>query len=59
MTAAWNSGRSLLVFREGCFMRILMFSWEYPPRVIGGLARHVHELAGAMARCAEVHVITC
>lgn len=40
-------------------MRILMFSWEYPPRVIGGLARHVHELAGAMARCAEVHVITC
>ncbi len=40
-------------------MRILMFSWEYPPRVIGGLARHVCELARAMARCAEVHVITC
>jgi len=25
-------------------MRILMFSWEYPPHVVGGLGKHVAEL---------------
>jgi glycogen synthase len=31
-------------------MRVLMLSWEYPPVVVGGLGRHVHALAEAMAR---------
>jgi glycogen(starch) synthase len=26
-------------------MKILMVSWEYPPVVVGGLGRHVHQLA--------------
>jgi glycosyltransferase involved in cell wall biosynthesis len=26
-----------------------MFSWEFPPRVVGGLARHVHDLTVALA----------
>ena len=26
-------------------MRILMLSWEYPPRVVGGIARVVHDLS--------------
>lgn len=40
-------------------MRILMLSWEYPPKVVGGLARHVHELSEALAeRGHEVHVLT-
>lgn len=30
-------------------MKILMVSWEYPPVVIGGLGRHVHHLATAIA----------
>ncbi|MGE5695759.1 MAG: glycosyltransferase family 4 protein [Candidatus Sericytochromatia bacterium] len=30
-------------------MRVLMLSWEYPPVVIGGLGRHVHHLATALA----------
>ncbi|HKE51084.1 MAG TPA: glycosyltransferase family 4 protein [Actinomycetes bacterium] len=30
-------------------MRVLMLSWEYPPVVYGGLGRHVHALAEAMA----------
>ena len=34
-------------------MKILMVSWEYPPVVIGGLGRHVHHLATALA--AEGH----
>ncbi|HHW13761.1 MAG TPA: glycosyltransferase family 4 protein [Firmicutes bacterium] len=40
-------------------MRILMLSWEYPPKVVGGLARHVQELSEALAeRGHEVHVLT-
>ncbi|MFM9033162.1 MAG: glycosyltransferase family 4 protein [Mycobacterium sp.] len=30
-------------------MKILMISWEYPPVVIGGLGRHVYQLATALA----------
>lgn len=40
-------------------MRILMLSWEYPPKVVGGLARHVQELSEALVeRGQEVHVLT-
>lgn len=39
--------------------RILMLAWEYPPRIIGGLARVVYFLSREMVKngC-EVHVIT-
>ncbi len=40
-------------------MRILMLAWEYPPRIIGGLARVVYFLSQEMAKLGhEVHVIT-
>jgi glycogen(starch) synthase len=40
-------------------MRILMFSWEYPPRSVGGLAQHVYDLTTALAKAGdEVHLIT-
>lgn len=40
-------------------MRIFMLSWEYPPRIIGGLSRHVEGLSKALALMGhEVHVIT-
>jgi len=39
--------------------RALILSWEYPPVVEGGLARHVRKLAeGLAARDVEVHVLT-
>ncbi len=47
---------------EGSFvLRILMLSWEYPPRIVGGIARHVEELAWELAALpdTEVHVVTC
>ncbi len=31
-------------------MRILMFSWEYPPHVVGGIGTHVNSLIPALAR---------
>ncbi|MHB8155936.1 MAG: 1,4-alpha-glucan branching protein domain-containing protein [Desulfocucumaceae bacterium] len=40
--------------------RIIMLSWEYPPRSVGGLGRHVYELSRALAGLGiEVHVFTC
>lgn len=30
-------------------MRVLMFSWEFPPHVVGGLGKHVAELAPGLA----------
>jgi len=40
-------------------LKILMLSWEFPPRIVGGLARHVGELSLAMAKAGmEVDVIT-
>ena len=39
--------------------RILILSWEYPPLIEGGLARHVRKLSEALvASGEEVHVLT-
>jgi len=39
--------------------RVLILSWEYPPLIEGGLARHVRKLSEAMVeRDVEVHVLT-
>jgi glycosyltransferase involved in cell wall biosynthesis len=41
-------------------MRVLHLSWEFPPRIIGGVASHVFDLSRALARRGlEVHVLTC
>jgi len=40
-------------------MKVLMLSWEYPPKNVGGLAQHVYHLSKALAKHgAEVHIIT-
>ncbi|MNI07651.1 Glycogen synthase [compost metagenome] len=40
--------------------RVLMLAWEYPPRVIGGLAHAVCHLSRHLALAGlEIHVITC
>ncbi len=39
--------------------RVLILSWEYPPLIEGGLARHVRKLSeGLVAEGVEVHVLT-
>ena len=39
--------------------RILILSWEYPPLIEGGLARHVRKLSEALVeQGTEVHVLT-
>ena len=40
-------------------LTVLLLSWEYPPVVEGGLARHVRKLAeNLVADGVEVHVLT-
>lgn len=40
-------------------MKVLMLSWEYPPKSVGGLAQHVYDLTNALAESGiEVHLIT-
>jgi glycogen synthase len=39
--------------------RVLILSWEYPPLIEGGLARHVRKLSESLAeQGTEVHVLT-
>src|SRR5512136_1861786 len=41
-------------------LSVLMLSWEFPPRIIGGISSHVYDLSMALARRnVTVHVITC
>lgn len=41
-------------------MRILMLTWEYPPRIVGGISRVVYDLAQKLGENgSEVHVVTC
>lgn len=41
-------------------MRVVMLSWEYPPKTVGGLAQHVYDLTLALVReGVEVHLFTC
>ena len=40
-------------------MKILMLTWEYPPRVVGGIARVVHDLSKTLLKDGhEVTVVT-
>ncbi|NJL65335.1 MAG: glycosyltransferase family 4 protein [Methylacidiphilales bacterium] len=40
-------------------MKILGLSWEFPPRIIGGIARHVGELYPELVKLGhDVHIIT-
>ena len=38
----------------------MMFSWEFPPRIIGGISPHVFFLSKSLAKNGvKVHVVTC
>ena len=41
-------------------MRILMFSWEYPPHVVGGLGKHAAELLPPLGNLpgVDLHLVT-
>ena len=40
-------------------MRVLMLTWEYPPHIVGGMGKHVMDLAPALADVGvELHVLT-
>ena len=40
-------------------MRAVIFSWEYPPRIVGKLAQYVNVLAGELVKNhVETHIVT-
>ena len=40
-------------------MKILMLTWEYPPRIVGGIARVVHDLSKRLIKDGhDVTVVT-
>ena len=40
-------------------MKILALAWEFPPRIVGGIARHVAELYPEIAKLGyEIHLLT-
>lgn len=40
-------------------MRVMMLSWEYPPRIVGGISPHVFDLSKELVKLGiELHVIT-
>jgi glycosyltransferase involved in cell wall biosynthesis len=41
-------------------LSVMMLSWEFPPRIIGGISPHVHYLSKSLAKNGtKVYVITC
>jgi len=41
-------------------LSVMMLSWEFPPRIIGGISPHVYYLSKSLARNGvKVYVITC
>jgi glycogen(starch) synthase len=41
-------------------LSVMMFSWEFPPRVIGGISPHMYFLSKSLAKeGVKVHVVTC
>ncbi|MFQ6081636.1 MAG: glycogen/starch synthase, partial [Candidatus Bathyarchaeia archaeon] len=40
-------------------MKVCLLTWEFPPRIVGGIARHCYGLAKALTHSGhEVHVVT-
>jgi glycosyltransferase involved in cell wall biosynthesis len=40
-------------------MRVMMLSWEYPPRIVGGISPHVADLSRRLVeRGIETHIVT-
>lgn len=39
-------------------MKILVLTWEFPPRIVGGIARHVAELYSELAKTHDIHLLT-
>ena len=44
----------------GADLAVMMLTWEFPPRIIGGISPHVYNLSRSLARNGvKVYVVTC
>jgi 1,4-alpha-glucan branching enzyme len=55
----WEKDKPERNFSDQRRLKVLLLTWEFPPHIIGGLARHTEGLAVNLQKCGiEVHVIT-
>lgn len=55
----WKLGKAEFNFSDQKRLKVLLLTWEFPPHIIGGLARHTEGLAVYLQKNGiEVHVIT-
>ena len=41
-------------------LSVMMLTWEFPPRIIGGISPHVYNLSRSLAKNGvKVYVVTC
>lgn len=41
-------------------LSVMMFTWEFPPRIIGGISPHVYYLSKSLAKTGiKVYIVTC
>ena len=41
-------------------LSVMMLTWEFPPRIIGGISPHVYYLSKSLAKSGtKVYVVTC
>jgi len=41
-------------------LTVIMFTWEFPPRIVGGISPHVYHLSKSLAKNGvKVYVVTC
>ncbi|MGC8998024.1 MAG: glycosyltransferase family 4 protein [Candidatus Bathyarchaeia archaeon] len=41
-------------------LRVMMLTWEFPPRIVGGISPHVYYLSRSLAKSGvKVYVVTC
>ncbi|MFW6110642.1 MAG: glycosyltransferase family 4 protein, partial [Thermoproteota archaeon] len=41
-------------------LSVMMLTWEYPPRIVGGISPHVYHLSKSLAKNdVKVYVVTC
>lgn len=54
-----SSARTWRVWLKWGVLRVVMLSWEYPPRIVGGISPHVFDLSKELVKLGiEVHIVT-
>jgi glycosyltransferase involved in cell wall biosynthesis len=55
----WDIRKNTMNFSDQKKLKVLLLTWEYPPHIVGGLARHTEGLSRYLNKNGvEVHIVT-